>query len=145
MPRGSKPGEHRGGRRKGTPNKATAARQVQVAASGKTPLDVMLDNMRFAHEQAERLMEDLNEGSATTQLSEVMKWRQIAQEAAKDAAPYVHPKLSSVEHGGNDKKPVQMRMTIQFVRAKDGRPAPPDDLPADLPPNVTRLPLAKTG
>src|SRR5258705_2588808 len=127
-----------GGRKRGTPNKATVARQAQAASAagaGVMPLEVMLSNMRFAHEQAERLMEDLNEGSATTQLSEVMKWRQIAQEAAKDAAPYVHPKLSSVEHGGNDKKPVQMRMTIQFVRAKDGRPAPPDDLPADLPPN----------
>jgi hypothetical protein len=78
-------------------------------------------------------------------LKKVIEWRQIAQECAKDAAPYVHPKLSSVEHGGNDKKPVQMKMTIEFVRAKDGRPAPPDDLPADLPPNVTRLPLGKTG
>jgi hypothetical protein len=76
-------------------------------------------------------------------LKKVMEWRQIAQECAKDAAPYVHPKLSSVEHG------VQMKMTIEFVRAKDGRPAPPDDLPADLPvdlpPNVTRLPVAQTG
>jgi hypothetical protein len=81
-------------------------------------------------------------------LKKVMEWRQIAQECAKDAAPYVHPKLSSVEHGGNDKKPVQMKMTIEFVRAINGRPAPPDlpaDLPADLPPNVTRLPVAKTG
>jgi hypothetical protein len=38
-----------------------------------------------------------------------------------------------------------MKMIIEFVRAKDGRPAPPDDLPDDLPPNVTRLPVAKTG
>jgi hypothetical protein len=78
-----------------------------------------------------------------------MEWRQIAQECAKDAAPYVHPKLSSVEHGGNEAKPRQMKMIIEFVRAKDGRPAPPDDLPNDLPddlpPNVTRLPLGKTG
>ena len=52
MPRGSKPGEHRGGRRKGTPNKATAARQAEVAATGRTPLEVMLENMRFAHATA---------------------------------------------------------------------------------------------
>jgi len=37
-----------------------------------------------------------------------------------------------------------MVMRVEFVRAINGRPAPPD-LPADLPANVARLPLAKTG
>jgi hypothetical protein len=50
-----------------------------------------------------------------------------------------------VAAGKAEAKPVQMKMIIEFVRAKDGRPAPPDDLPDDLPPNVTRLPVAKTG
>ena len=150
MPRGSKPGEHRGGRRKGTPNKATAARQAEVAATGRTPLEVMLENMRFAHATAAEwsakiLDPDVLIPERLDVLKKVMEWRQIAQECAKDAAPYVHPKLASVEYGGNDKKPVQMKMTIEFVRAKDGRPAPSDDLPADLPPNLTRLPMAKTG
>jgi hypothetical protein len=75
----------------------------------------------------------------------VLRLREVSQECAKDAAPYVHPKLSSVEHGGNQAKPRQMKMIIEFVRAKDGRPAPPDDLPDDLPPNVSRLPLGKRG
>jgi hypothetical protein len=47
-----KPGERRGGRKRGTPNKASAARQAEVAASGITPLEVMLDNMRVAHQRA---------------------------------------------------------------------------------------------
>jgi hypothetical protein len=63
---------------------------------------------------------------------------------AMAAAPYIHPRLASVEHGGNQSKPAQMVMRVEFVRAKDGRPAPPHDLPADLPANVARLPMAKT-
>src|SRR5204863_7788144 len=39
---GSKPGERRGGRKHGTPNRASTARQAEVAASGITPLDYML-------------------------------------------------------------------------------------------------------
>jgi len=38
-----------GGRKKGTPNKATTERQAQVAATGKTPLEIMLENARWAY------------------------------------------------------------------------------------------------
>jgi hypothetical protein len=64
-------GRKTGGRKRGTPNKATVARQAQAASTagaGVTPLEVMLSNMRFAHEQAERLMEDLSEGSESASL-----------------------------------------------------------------------------
>jgi len=37
-------------------NKATVERQAQVAASGKTPLEAMPDNMRRAYNEAQRLM-----------------------------------------------------------------------------------------
>ncbi len=49
MPRGSAPGERRGGRQKGTPNKATVERRLRVQEgpvaaqeTGKLPLDIML-------------------------------------------------------------------------------------------------------
>jgi hypothetical protein len=49
MPRG---GPREGsGRKQGSPNKATAARQAEVAASGVTPLEMMLANMRLYHRQ----------------------------------------------------------------------------------------------
>jgi hypothetical protein len=35
-----------GGRRKGAPNKATAARQAAISASGEAPLDYMIRVMR---------------------------------------------------------------------------------------------------
>lgn len=75
--RGSKPGERRGGRQKGTPNKATAAKAEAIAASGLTPLDYMLSVMR-------------NEQNTTD----------IRLDAANKAAPFVHPKLAAVEHSG---------------------------------------------
>lgn len=71
---GSKPGERRGGRQKGTPNRATAAKAAEVAASGLTPLDFMLSRMR--DELAP--MDD-------------------RFEAAKAAAPYVHAKLAAID------------------------------------------------
>ena len=79
--KGSKPGERRGGRRKGTPNKATTAASIQaeIAASGEIPLDYML-----------RVMRDQTADPA----------RRDAM--AKAAAPYVHPTFASVRHGGED-------------------------------------------
>ena len=51
--RGSRPGERRGGRQKGTPNKKTAyMRAVMVALSAGpkvTPMDLMLAVMRDPH------------------------------------------------------------------------------------------------
>lgn len=66
-----------GGRQKGAANKATAQRQAEVAASGLTPLDYMLAILRDeALDESKRL------------------------DAAKAAAPYVHPRLAAVEHSG---------------------------------------------
>jgi hypothetical protein len=58
---GSKPGERRGGRKSGTPNKASAARQAQAAAEGVMPCEVMLANMRFAYGRALELQALLGE------------------------------------------------------------------------------------
>jgi hypothetical protein len=50
MPRGSKPGERRGGRQRGTPNKKTALRSATLAAAAANPdmapLDFLLGIMR---------------------------------------------------------------------------------------------------
>lgn len=90
--RGSKPGERRGGRKAGTPNKATAAREAEIKADGLAPLDYMLKVLRDdTAEKADRM------------------W------AAEKAAPYVHPKLASVEHSGKDGGP----LVVEIVRFAD--------------------------
>lgn len=77
-----------GGRQKGTPNKATAAKAAEVAASGLTPLDYMLRVLRDeGNDQAVRL------------------------DAAKAAAPYVHPKLATVEVKNPDGEDFRLAMS----------------------------------
>jgi len=78
-------GRKTGGRKKGVPNKVTLKREAEVRASGLAPLDHMLAVMR--DETAEPARRD---------------------EMAKAAAPYVHPKLASVEHTGAGKGPIQV-------------------------------------
>jgi len=49
-------GSKTGGRKKGTPNKATAKREAEIAKSGKTPLQFLLDRMRNSKaDMAERI------------------------------------------------------------------------------------------
>lgn len=72
-------GKKTGGRSKGTPNKATTAKEATIAASGLTPLDFMLSVLRD-----ESLAFDAR------------------MDAAKSAAPYVHPKRAPVDAEGND-------------------------------------------
>jgi hypothetical protein len=57
MPRGSKPGERRGGRQRGTPNKKTALRHAATAAAASnpdiSPLDFLLAVMKDPNESPE--------------------------------------------------------------------------------------------
>ncbi len=85
MPRGGpRPG---GGRPKGSKSKKTLEIALKAAAQGVTPIEVMLQTMRAAWSQA---IDD--SGSVVNQAKAAE-----AASLAKDAAPYVHPKLSSVE------------------------------------------------
>lgn len=85
-----------GGRKKGTPNKAStaAAKKAQeIAAAGITPLEYLLS-----------VVHDENED------------RPVRVDAAKAAAPYVHPKLAQVVHKGADDQPlIPSRIEIVIV------------------------------
>jgi hypothetical protein len=83
MPQGSLPGERRGGRQKGTPNRTTIERRIRTQAgiiaanvTGVTPLDLILMVARG--------------GEAADKITD----RQL--NAAIAAAPYVHPRLAAV-------------------------------------------------
>ncbi len=86
---GSRPGADR---KAGAPNKATAKQREAVAASGLTPLDYMLQVMRDEKAPFDARLD-----------------------AAKSAAPYVHPKLSSVVHKGDQANPVALQMIRRVV------------------------------
>lgn len=81
---GARPGS---GRKKGVPNKRTAETIAKAESSGITPLEVMLKNMRKR---------------APRNATEAQKAAHIAfvQQAARDAAPYVHARLSAVQVSG---------------------------------------------
>ena len=82
-----------GGRKQGTPNKATAAKAVAIEASGLTPLDYLLSIMRD---------ESLDP--------------MIRLDAAKAAAPYVHPRLAPVEPIRSDFVPLAERLNAELDR-----------------------------
>lgn len=79
-----------GGRKKGTPNKATAAKAREIAESGLTPLEFMINTMRDETKEFD-----------------------VRLDAAKGAAPYVHPKLASIDHKG----------ALEVVEVTIGKPA----------------------
>lgn len=77
-------GKKTGGRKKGVPNKATARREREVAKMGQTPLEYMLRVMRDSRAKGDR-----------------------RDKMAVAAAPYVHPKLASMQHTGRNGGPIQ--------------------------------------
>lgn len=129
----------RGGKREGAgrPAGAVTQRTREVAeralATGMTPLDVMLDNMRHFQQvalDAEETLEGLTAEEMSDQvppdaspedqfkflLAQVKKTvglRQAAQDAARDAAPYVHAKLAAVNVSG--KVDGELSVTFQTI------------------------------
>ena len=80
------------GRKKGVPNRASVAREAAVAASGLTPLEYMLRTMRDAS-----------------------KPLALRLDMAKAAAPYVHPRLASVEQMNRGDQPAPLSIEVVFV------------------------------
>lgn len=72
------------GRPKGAKNQRTAEIEEGARASGKLPLEYMLDVMRDPNTDAAR-----------------------RDDMAKAAAPYLHARLASVSHTGKDGGPIQ--------------------------------------
>ena len=83
------------GRKKGEPNKRTAEAIAVAEATGITPLEYLLDVMR-------------NSGDGKMRMS-----------AAIAAAPYVHAKLSAVEHTGKDGGPMESVTRVMLVDMDD--------------------------
>jgi hypothetical protein len=105
-------GKKTGGRKKGTLNKATEAKLARIAKyeagalkRGCEPLDIMLANMRSAFEEAQK---ESDPASA-------LRLRTFAQTCASDAGPYLHSKLATITHKGDQDAPVRASIEVSFV------------------------------
>jgi hypothetical protein len=107
---GAKPGERRGGRQKGTPNKTTLALMETLEREGYNPVAELIEVARKAAKEyaraeemhdaiqarrAERGMIPLSESTAQTYLT-------IMEKCASDLLPYLYPKRKAVEISGVD-------------------------------------------
>lgn len=77
------------------------ARQERIASTGVTPLDVMIADMRLHYDLYQEALAKKDIATAKTELKE-------ARDAAKDAAPYTHPRLAAVEHMGKGGGPIEI-------------------------------------
>lgn len=91
------------GRPPGTANVKTREIADKAIAEGISPLEVMLEAMRKAHELA-KVTNDPDDWS-------------LAAGFAKDAAPYIHPRLQAIAHTGGDGGPVALTIGAAEKRA----------------------------
>ena len=109
---GSKKGERRGGRQKGTPNKRTGELIERAEASGAAmPADMMLDLARDAYERWQKHRDAYTgmclvptwsiEGDidmdAKPEKVEVIDWGKRAMGYAAECAPYYHATLKAID------------------------------------------------
>lgn len=95
----------------GRPKGALARKNQEVIekakAGGLMPLDVLLGDMRYFYEESEMWIR-MHKGASSDEreaLKEEMKtamnYRGIARECAQLAAPYLHPRLTSIDANVN--------------------------------------------
>lgn len=106
------------GRKKGGSNQRTLALRAiadEALKSGCSPLEVLLDNMRFYQSKikmAEQMLADAIANKETPAaliavLQKLCNFRSEAGRFAVEAAPYVHAKLASITVGGDPENPIQ--------------------------------------
>ncbi len=93
------------GRKAGSATKKTREIANKAASDGVTPLEFMLSIMREEPPETE---------------DERVRMDQIAMrfEAAKAAAPYIHPRLAAIEHTGAEGGPIDHSLSVEFVGVK---------------------------
>lgn len=107
------------GRHAGSLTVRTRKIAEEAIKDGMSPLEVMLENMRFAHHGAAGCLDVLIKSHDASPIekfntyNEMLRLRAIAQESAKDAAPYMHPRLAAVEHTGANGGPIETVSKIQ--------------------------------
>lgn len=112
---------------------------MEASAKGITPIEVMLDNMRFFYNELRDLSEQLSKLprpllDSVPQLNEllgkVLQARELAEDAAVDAAPYIHPRLATISHEllnpPDERDPAQLtdQQLLAIIQGDGGEGAP---------------------
>jgi hypothetical protein len=109
MPRGSKPGERRGGRQKGTPNKTIVSKAASVlAAAGKIANRPSFSAYIRLFELAEDYDRDLTVALAKRRQNqtEIVEYRERLARILKDLLPYEKPRLTTTKVQGDKDYPL---------------------------------------
>ena len=109
MPRGSKPGERRGGRRKGTPNKTVVAKAAHIlAAAGETAKAPSFSAYLRLFELAEDYDRELAAATAKRpqNQTEIIEYRERLARILKDLLPYEKPRLTTTKVQGDKDYPL---------------------------------------
>ena len=99
------------GRKTGSLTKLTRQIAEAVATQGITPLEVMMKVMHQLYEEAGNVSEqDLGDKELASEAR--IKLLNMAATVGRHAAPYVHPRLSAIEHTGKDGVPLQSGVLV---------------------------------
>ena len=107
------------GRKEGSLTKRTREIAEVAAAQGITPLEVMMSTMMALYKEAENCTKrDDHAHEGVGHDHDIMitesriKLLNMAATIARHAAPYVHPRLSAIEHTGKDGVPLQSGVLV---------------------------------
>ena len=112
------------GPNKGRLKKRSLATAHDYICDGRpTPLNVMVENMRFAYEEAckatdqyrQLMLSGADMESVMSAMRDALNWRKCSQDWAVDAAPYMHPKLAVVEVGAGETLPFKLSEVRRII------------------------------
>ena len=109
MPRGSKPGERRGGRQKGTPNKTVVAKAAHIlAAAGEAAKAPSFSAYIRLFQLAEDYDRDLTVALAKRprNQAEIVECQERLARTLKDLLPYEKPRLTTTKVQGDKNYPL---------------------------------------
>jgi hypothetical protein len=109
MPRGSKPGERRGGRQRGTPNKTVVAKAAHIlVAAGETARAPSFSAYTRLFELAEDYDRDLTGAFAKRpqNQTQIVECRERLARILKDLLPYEKPRLTTTKVQGDKDYPL---------------------------------------
>lgn len=121
MPGGSKPGERRGGRAEGTPNKATASIEEKLARLGCDPLEGMariaLNDLPCGVCRGKGKTKYMRDGKISVRICESCYGTlyeacapELRGKMLAELAQYVAPKRKAIEHSGPGGGPIETRV-----------------------------------